>query len=194
MNKDWIEKKIAELKNKICPEANISLPPTYEKSDVFTKTEANLDINRWKEKRFSIIIYPAFFRLENESEREFVLAHEIMHAKDVSSKKFGYDGYLGRSRAADTLEDLKKLIWEIAIDMRLENDGYTKVQSYEDRVNEYFNSRWEGYQTHLTLDLNIVREVAKNPTCSGIKELAVSKHAEWKEWRDSKSGKSGDVP
>jgi len=186
MDKSWIEKKIIELKNKFCSNANITVPPSYAQKNTFSGTEAQVNLDRWKNNEFTLTIYPSFFKISKKN-AEFVLAHEIMHIKDIISNDFGYDGSLRGYNGCDRIANLENTIWEISIDMRLEKMGYAKIQEYNERVSEYINTHWPQYKNRFTLDINDLAEVINNPTCGGIKSLAERKNNDWIEYLTNKN-------
>lgn len=181
MDKNWIDKKIVELKDEICLQANVSLPLEYQlKDDFLSKTEASVAIDGWRMRIFPIAIFPSFFRLRNEKAKENVLRHELMHIKDALDPKFNYDG--GLSVTGEFSGNLSNLIWEISIDMRLKKKGFETLLTYEDRINdfkEFLRTPPHGYpeyESSFELDLSQIEQIVKNNklTCSTIKNMVES--------------------
>jgi hypothetical protein len=169
------------VRDKICPRANIVLPPIYEHDEKSSATEAEVVLDNWRENVFSLHIFPSLFKLADERKIDFVLMHELTHVKDVINPDFHYDGTLRPSNSLDTYVNLEATIWDISIDVRLENDGHDKIITYEDRFLEYQQKHWPQYNDIVTLDINKVKEIVENLNCARIKMLAKGMVDSWQE-------------
>jgi len=179
MYKKIIDKKIEVLKKQYCPNANILVE--YPNMNKDTEAEVDLRCMKSGENKFILRIFPSFNCIGSESQKDFVLRHELIHVKDAMSPEFKYD-YNFLCVIINNIPEfesvMSKMIWDLSIDMRLEKEGYSKVLDYGIRINYFkqgfLNLHWTEYINEFSFDINLVKKLVQDEevTLDKIKDIA----------------------
>ncbi len=113
---------------------------------------AQLDSGALKQGNFKIVVYRACtsFGLD------IVLRHELMHIRDILNPDFKFD--LEYLYSGDTKEKIKEIamvqgIWDLCIDLRLEQANFKGVYSVDERIRDFNNTHNKSIQKASVLNL-----------------------------------------